>query len=568
MSSKSSQLRVPVIPLESVSETLSNLDVQEMAKLYFRSYLPQSQMHEEPGDSVPPCLPRPSLRDIFKPEAQSDTSIVQKFLGKQKKIPTSGQILWKEPGFRLLDQQDYDCDDLNENDFALNEDVEQNLKSFKQLMQEPKVTSGHFQLDMDHRNISHGMPVTNHVLSERKSSEDKPRAKILSSAMNDAHDLWKKYRNNANSSKIRMLSLPLKQHISSPLRQSLLSTDDSLQNGSSSNSLASFMELRGRQFKHLTKREIAGEIGIDDDPIQCSQSSLSGHCEQTGSKVEMIQKSAVKDAITQPDVPAIEACQEPTIVFVNSSLLQQKPLLIQFMECRMGEKLNLIYRDLDSSDKRGPDLIVNTTTCLFVISLQLLSQRPLPGQQSKTGLSPAHDQVCSALRQYDHIFVLVHFMPTGDTEADLKMQTSRSEFASFCYGLASHCERGEILVTPIWLPCMQALSTSDLVNAWVWRVIRQHGYRPRVCSQNQTQGALIDDVTLWELLLIKAGLNPMAAQVVIGFLKPPAGMVESGMDVNWGLRRLIQMSKEERHKMFDVAIGQRAVERLCEAVSR
>lgn len=72
---------------------------------------------------------------------------------------------------------------------------------------------------------------------------------------------------------------------------------------------------------------------------------------------------------------------------------------------------------------------------------------------------------------------------------------------------------------------------------------------------------MIHDETLWELFLRQAGLNPVAAQVVLATLKRPDAH-DFQAEQSWGLRRLVQMKAEERANMFGEMIGRRAVERL------
>lgn len=343
---------------------------------------------------------------------------------------------------------------------------------------------------------------------------------------------------------------------------------DDDQKDTGSEELANFMKLRGKQFKPMFRKPLVKELGIDNDPIQCSQSSTSDSCSTEANDCTRPRDSA--QLASQQIIPQVEPCERLRFAFLNNLLLQQKPLLVQFLESQISENFRVIYRDLGHGSSKGPDLIINTTMCLFIISLQLLNQRPLPGQLSRTGLSATHDQICAALETYDQVFVLVHFVPSGDSHADVRDQATRSDFVSFCNKLSNWDKAGEQTILPIWLPCFKASSTSELVNAWLWRVIRQYAYSPQPCTQSHVQGALIDDVTLWEILLVKAGLNPMAAQVMIGLVRNPlvGHMPGCHSDASWGLRRLMDMHEQERHDICDAAVGRRAVERLCEAVSR
>lgn len=101
---------------------------------------------------------------------------------------------------------------------------------------------------------------------------------------------------------------------------------------------------------------------------------------------------------------------------------------------------------------------------------------------------------------------------------------------------------------------------------------------------------LLPSETTWELCLRKAGLNPYAAQCVLGMLRKPAeegGEKEEGKEGKavdeashhrqpdrsrdlpaWGLGAFVQMSKTERIAMFAQALGRSAVERVSGLLDR
>lgn len=122
------QCRVPVPSLELPVLTLPNVDADALLEMY--SLLGQSQVQRfglEAYDQSPPFR-TPSLHEMFRPELPSNTSTIDRFLGKQKKILTSDQILWKDPGIRLLDLPDEEYEQLHEGDFTIEEDAIEKLE--------------------------------------------------------------------------------------------------------------------------------------------------------------------------------------------------------------------------------------------------------------------------------------------------------------------------------------------------------------------------------------------------------------------------------------------------------
>ena len=75
----------------------------------------------------------------------------------------------------------------------------------------------------------------------------------------------------------------------------------------------------------------------------------------------------------------------------------------------------------------------------------------------------------------------------------------------------------------------------------------------------------IQDQTLWEHFLCKAGINPMAAQLVLGMLKKPPTLEESSRQ-RFGLAQLAAMSADDRERMFARLLGQKAMGRINEVL--
>lgn len=311
---------------------------------------------------------------------------------------------------------------------------------------------------------------------------------------------------------------------------------------------------------------------MTDDPILSTQDSL---VEEWFSDEHTLALSPIQptQSVQEEKIPSITLLEEPRTIIVNSTLLQTKPLLIQFLESTDATNLTLIYRDIDMKQLHGPDLILKATTCLFITNLQSLNQRPLPGQNSVTGLSSAHDRVANLARSYSQVVVLVHHLASTDSATESKTVSTQASFAAFCQRLATRSHLSDRKVQPYWLPCVNPASTSNVVNAWVWQIINRCAYRNGSPKSSRpdclTHPTLIQEETLWELFLCKAGLNPLAAQIVISSLKRSSvqNRVGAGLEVIWGLRKLVAMSSQERTKLFGDMIGPDVVERLNATLS-
>ena len=533
-----------------------------------------------------PKLPftAPGLSDVLKVEQVENSTLLEKFLGKPKPIVTSNQLLWKEPGLRLLDRSDTDEENLVIEDFEIGSEsdststdpqsTEPHEKPVAVIKQEPP-REATAQVKGDDRQSLGTVPSPKPVKLELASPYAESKAK---SRVYQPNPFVSPSRPVPASKPTKVLDTAdpekkLPQLTQAPLKTKVTAFDINAakrpEKSFASDSLAGFLELKGKQFKLPSVPRLAKIKEIDEDPIQSTQQSVYDEEETYKAKSAGDFEMATEPPIEQEIVPFLTPLYRPAVVIVNNALLQTKPLLIQFLERQNPDKLTLIYRDLDGPAGKGPDVILNPTSCVLITNLQLLNQRPLPGQKSKTGLSSVHDQVAVLAQQYDYVFVLVHHVKPGNQQASQKTIFAQAGFAAFCQGLPQNTTSGAGSVCPLWLPCIKAASTSELVNAWVWNLIVQHAHQNPASQSGKTLAALIQDETLWELLLVKAGLNPMAAQVVIGTLKRPGmpGGTSAGSDPNWGLRRLVTMKPNERHCIHDKLIGQRAIGRLNKALS-
>lgn len=550
----------------------------------------------------------PTIHEAFNQSISVDLPLLERFLGKKKSIITSDMLLWKEAGLRVLDKNESDNEGIVMDACAIEGEESEMLE-----LPQPEATRQFTLEDFhDHRDTTE-MPEDSYRRSEehdlkahpavfnpfkherdvvknecrppamdRSESNcpmtppnpfvcskadmlpryDQASARAASPETHKCSHLASKISDSQESlGSIREHESTL-QHEHSPLR-SLLPKSKHIRGRPKpeiegeiqmTDSLSTFLNLRGKQFKNPHVERISKIVEIDDDPIQSSQVSLAEKL-RNGSQ-SLIPNSRVDTVPPQQyAMPPVVPLENPRTVVVNNMLLQTRPLLIQFLDKPDDTQLTLIYRDLNSARARGPDLILNASTCLTITNSQSLSQRPLPGQVSSTGMSQAHDQIAALSQACHRVIVLIHYTASADPNAQHKTTLAQVTFAAFCHSLSRPTCTQPRIVQPYWFPVHTPASTADTVNAWVWQVIRTY-------AQPATS-PMIQDETLWELFLRRTGLNPLAAQLVIASLERPGpGAACVGPEPVWGMRKLVAMGSRERVERFADVIGWDVVDRL------
>ena len=336
---------------------------------------------------------------------------------------------------------------------------------------------------------------------------------------------------------------------------------------SASSSLSSFMETRGEKF---TKRKVIGShhfpaaaTGADESSKQ--PSSLL-QTPPTTSEVQVPETPVVppSDLTTLPILEGFDLTT-PRSTIVNCALLQTQRPLIKALESRFRSALTIVYRDLDlphtgrasakkptaaSAAASTPDMIFSPSAALIFTSLQATIQRSLPGHEPEQGLnrspshSPVHTRILHLAHDFDALFILATFSPSDSQQhlVDVTTAVTMSAFTDFCASLTSSPRQfsptnAHVSVTfvphhPSSASLPQSSSTSSaLASAPLWEaacsLIAQHAFQP---SSHSPPLEISHEETSSELLLRKVGLNPFAAQVLLGSLRElePEGRVEAG----------------------------------------
>ena len=368
---------------------------------------------------------------------------------------------------------------------------------------------------------------------------------------------------------------------------------------SASGSLASFLDLRGSKFKKLAllnsdKQNIEDPLSrlheIEADPILLSQAhcfpdipvcrplARSGSLRRPDEHIEVpsTPKSARDTDDTVP-LPELSQLLEPQTIILDSGLVNNRQLF-SFIERQGMDSLTMIYRDLH----RLPDIILNPRTCILYTNFQALTQKNLPGQKSRMITNTPHEAIKHLISEFEFVYVLVSVagrIGAPEVESQMKVMV---DFSAFCASLK--LRSSGVGVLPLWIPAEEGLvdssSRSSSLCRWTWSLVCQHAFRSIAeasypGNQDEMVG-LIQDETLWELFLRKAGMNAMAAQVVLGRLKRPQRPDELSADAReasqsgkyWGLRRFVSMSPEERLKHFSELVGEVAIQRVNDVLDR
>lgn len=225
----------------------------------------------------------------------------------------------------------------------------------------------------------------------------------------------------------------------------------------------------------------------------------------------------------------------------------------QYPQLNEGTELGMQLANLESTMADEADMILTPGIGLLWTNLQKIKQRSLPGQISQ---STIRDRITRVAKRYERLIILISggggnlidtngedaIQTTLDpiTESDC---TALAEFMAFCSTLRED-------VQALFVP-----GGDEQLAQWIVATMA------RYCSNKIS---LIQDETLWELYLRRAGMNAFAAQTVLCQLGPSSREFEAGQEggqevAQSGLRIFVSMSLEERLRRFEGLLGGRSV---------
>ncbi|RMZ77495.1 hypothetical protein DV738_g4440, partial [Chaetothyriales sp. CBS 135597] len=403
-------------------------------------------------------IPRQAILEELREEIES-ACIPCDVAAKPDCAVRSDQLLWKEPGLRLLD---------------IDEDEVQELKVDKELGAPPSDKTEEIMPEHD--------PLVNPLKRGFMGTE------------------------NAVKKIVKQSILPF----------------------SATESLASFLDLRGHKFKKGGSSYVQpdGPKEASSDPIHVSQATGFRSSEMTDVEVPSTPKSI--ELFSHIPAPRSYGLQEPCTIVADEKLVRHRAL-VSMLDDHSDRNLTTIYRDLGDS----ADLILNPTTCVIITNAQALTQRNLPGQKSGSDEGALRTRIKNVGSAFDTVFVLISMPGTVSGQQLRVMLSVGAAFTSFT-ALCQDATRANGKVRLMWVP-----------NGG----LRSETATTPLCSWSKGQAVpshLIQDVSVWELFLRQCGMNAMAAQVVLAMLKKTDTGDGMAADEVFGLRQLISMPQHER----------------------
>ncbi|OCT44423.1 hypothetical protein CLCR_05421 [Cladophialophora carrionii] len=458
-----------------------------------------------------------------------DNGQLHKWLEPPKTVTKSEQLIYKKPGLRLLDAEEESDDELEEDSDLLTE-----------MRMPPQAT-------VPAKRLEHGFD---------------PQFNLV----------------------IKKTCMPRVEDLDRLRPQS--SSTSSLGGFSISSALDTFLDLRGGKFKRVAVPESASgtKLELAEDPIEQTQSdendcvdsrcilaskplpiptdSTSGTMKVPRTAEQEIYQDATED---QPQLMKLDRCRT---VVIETAILQSYASVVNFLETFGGDRLNIVYGEMnkigrDHCGSAAPDMILNPMTALILTNVQALSQKSLPGQAA-AGQNTVRSRVRNLAQDYHRVLVVITTPNPNPDSASLQAQVdAMATFTGYC---ASLCGEHTLAVTPTWVISRPDVRTIDeALNKTLWNLICRYAFPetdPTMGAQHVVDAvALTNEESHWEQFLRRAGLNPMAAQIVLGSLRR-RGTSEGEHAQGWGLRELVRMLPGERRAMLTEALGSKMTERL------
>ena len=191
------------------------------------------------------------------------------------------------------------------------------------------------------------------------------------------------------------------------------------------------------------------------------------------------------------------------------------------------------------------DMLLSPGTGLIWTSLQKIKQRSLPGQEIR---SAVRERISKTSPRYERLLVLVSQNRNTESSSEYMQSlddddsTAFAEITAFCSALPDEVQTSFV-----------AGSEEDLAK-WIVAAMVKHGMNTDI------EIKLLQDETLWEVFLRRAGMNAFAAQAILATLKAPdQNEIDAGgtQGTDFGLTLFVKMSVEERFAHFETLLGGR-----------
>ncbi|KAF6229028.1 hypothetical protein HO133_007142 [Letharia lupina] len=476
-----------------------------------------------------------ALGKVETQESIPDNGFIDKYIVPPEPVDIT-TLTWKPDGLRIFDElAESDEEELEEGDFPEEKDINSLVRKRKLELEAGDLVS--------------------------PPSEDVSRTA-------NARTQGKQNANTAVAKATGIVSKPTKETTSKGINQEVSFTNSF----SAMSALEDYINVRKGQ---MTRRKVTSDHHFaKQSQVQQLSEPADLHPPKRVSQIAIpapAQRAPVLDA------PTLSLPSSPHFFIVSASFLRNRSLSRQVQ--RVYPSAEFIERDFmlhqQGQFEQRPqskvhttsmnfgtmadeaDVLLSPSTGLIWTSLQKIKQLALPGQINR---SAVRERVSRTSLRYERLLVLVsqnqNTAPSSDrTNIDIqplddKDCTALAEFTAFCSTLPDE-------VQSIFI----AGGEEDLAK-WIVAAMVKHGLN------TDQEFKLLQDETLWEVFLRRAGMNAFAAQAILATLKAPGRNEIDAAGTHgtaFGLTAFAKMSVQERFAHFETLLGGR---RLLGRVSR
>ena len=496
---------------EALGETLT-----QMKALHFNKHVwPTSGQAERELKWAPFPL---ALGKVETQESIPDNGFIDKVMVPPERVDVS-TLTWKPDGLRIFDELAESDEELEEGDFPEEKDINSLIRKRKLELEADDLVSQAFNVaktrTQSKRNIDNAIAKTESVIS--KPSEE--------TGIQDTNQ------------------------------------EDSFANTfSAMGALEDYMDVRKGQ---MTRRKVTSDHHFtkQSQSLKASE-TVDLHPPKRASQITM--QAPAPRALVLPS-PALSIPSSPRFLIVSASFLGNRRLSRQVQ--RLYQSAEFIERDFTLhqqqhrfqqrpqskiyvGDNNAADMLLSPGTGLIWTTLQKIKQCSLPGQSTE---SAVRERILRTSPRYERLLVLVSQdinidPPSDGISAGVQFLddndcTALAKFTAFCSSIPEEVQ-----------PKFIAGSEEDLAR-WIVAAMVKYG------MDTDQEIELLQDETLWEVFLRRAGMNAFAAQAILATLKAP-DQIEA--DADFGLTAFVKMSIQERFAQFETLLGGR---RLLRTVS-
>ena len=191
------------------------------------------------------------------------------------------------------------------------------------------------------------------------------------------------------------------------------------------------------------------------------------------------------------------------------------------------------------------DMILSPSTGLIWTTLLKIKQQSLPGQAARSAI---RESITQAAPRYERLLILVSQDSNLDSTSEATLDLTDSDhkaiadFTGFCAALQQNTQ------------AFFVAGGKDQLADSIVAMMAEHGVTDPEIKPLQEE-------TLWELYLRRAGMNAFAAQAILAALRPDPGHAA----VEFAFAEFVKMSVAQRVTRFEALMGGRRVLKMASA---